>query len=104
VTHSSVRISSAGNTDNPALFVLRTKGYVLEIKCYSNGRCFYFASKDDRTFVGDSGPEVLGLVAMWEYFGDNWREKLSSIPDIMGEVVTEVGEGEDGEEIRDSES
>jgi hypothetical protein len=50
----------------------------------------YIASKDKREFVGHSAPEVLGLVTMWEHFGDDWLSKKNDLPDILDEVITDV--------------
>lgn len=82
-------LASACNTINPALFVLREKGYSLEIKNVQGDYCLYIAQKEGRQFVGNSAPEVLGLVTLWEHLGDNWREKLPTIPDIAAEITVE---------------
>jgi hypothetical protein len=64
-------LSSAPSTDNPSLLVLREKGYRLEIISYKRlGRypsCIYIAEKDGHRFAGNSGAELLGIVALWEH-------------------------------------
>jgi len=88
----SFTLASAGNTINPALFVLRKKGYHLLVTNLSDGSCLYIAQKDRRRFVGNSAPELLGLVTMWEHLGDFWRDQLSEIPDILPEVILDEDE------------
>jgi hypothetical protein len=82
-------IISAANTINPCLWVLRTKGYDLTVTNRSDKTCLYAAAKDGRCFGGISASEVLGLVAMWEYFGDDWHDKLSVLPDMLDGIVVE---------------
>jgi hypothetical protein len=72
-------IRSAGNTMIPALHALRAKGYTLSI-WYTrddDGGLVpqYDAEKDRRAFSATSPEELLGLVAMWEVRGDDWRLK-----------------------------
>jgi hypothetical protein len=75
---------AAGNTTNPSLIVLRSKGYELRVEQEKEGQTAYVASKDGREFLGYSGPELLGLVALWECMGDNWNKQK---PDILGELL-----------------
>lgn len=71
------RIASAGNTTNHALEVLGAKGYsvVLYPDASDDGLNRYWATKDGRDFIGHDPVEVLGLVALWEQFGDEWRDR-----------------------------
>ncbi len=82
-------LGSAANTSNPALYVLSEKGYSIEVKVTRSGRCYYIATKEQRQFVGNSGPETLGLVAMWEVLGDDWMDKIPDMPDILAESISE---------------
>jgi hypothetical protein len=72
-----VRITSAGNTANHALEVLKTKGYtvVLYPAADEDGLNDYWATKDGRDFIAADPVEVLGLVSLWEQFGDDWRDR-----------------------------
>lgn len=85
-------LASSGNTTNPSLFVLRTKGYDLEVKNIREEFCLFIAKKEGRQFVGNSAPELLGLVTLWEHLGDNWKDQLSAIPDILEKVITTESE------------
>jgi hypothetical protein len=85
-------ISSAGNTENPCLLVLRDKGYRFEIFCKDpppadSPACIYVAHQGDRRFSGNSAAELLGLVALWEHFGDDWNRQQ---PDVMTEAIVLV--------------
>ena len=75
---------AAGNTTNPSLIVLQSKGYQLRIGQEKDARTCYVATKEGREFFGYSGPELLGLVALWENLGDDWNRQK---PDILGELL-----------------
>ena len=90
-------MGSSGGTDNPALLVLKSKGYAFRVICYRLGnkaKCLYIAEKERRSFVGDSGAELLGLVAIWEHFGDDWNHQE---PNVMTDVIENV-ESDDEDE------
>jgi hypothetical protein len=90
-------LASSTNTTNPCLFVLRKKGYGLEI-IDTGERCFYIAMKgESHRFVGDSAPELLGLVTLWEELGDCWMEMIPTMPDIVGDVIVESPEEGDND-------
>lgn len=82
---------------NPALITLREKGYDLGIyepsddprEILTEGDIgFWWANKNSHEFVASSPLELLGLVAIWEYRGDEWRR--SSDPDIKDELLEET--------------
>jgi hypothetical protein len=77
MSHRRVRIASAGNTVNHALAVLIGKGYsvVLHPAASDDGLSHYWATKDGRDFIASDPVEALGLVALWEQFGDDWRDQ-----------------------------
>jgi hypothetical protein len=70
------RLADAMNTYNSALVVLRSKGYQLYI--YPDERegylGDYWAIKDKRDFIAKDPLRLLGLVSIWEYFGDQWED------------------------------
>ena len=77
-------IRIAGNTQLPALLALRAKGYrvwldYIEHVDSSDGRPSYkldYQAECDRAYFSATTPEeLLGLVAMWEVRGDDWRLK-----------------------------
>ncbi len=77
----TVSIRIAGNTMRPCLWALKAKGYTLSIVYeklndddYLPG---YMAVQGTRRFSATSAEELLGLVALWEARGDNWRAKPS---------------------------
>ena len=74
---------AAGNTYNPCLLILRTKGYELSAE-ESGERLLWNASKNDNSFTGFSPPELLGIVVLWENFGNEWNQQQ---PDLIGEIT-----------------
>ena len=90
-------LSSAPSTDNPCLLLLREKNYRLRITCSKKlsreSLCIYIAEKEGRRFAANSGPELLGLVTLWENYGENWNRQE---PDIMDEIIEEGDEDPDG--------
>lgn len=90
-----VCIRIAGNTENPALLALRAKGYRvwLEYTRYDDPKNplypyqpDYQAEKDGAYFSATTAVELLGLVAIWEARGDDWRSKQTE-PDILDELM-----------------
>ncbi len=74
-----------GNTYNPSLLVLREKGYDLWIEEGQNSNQWY-ASKGSQSFLAYSGPELLGLVVLWETLGENWNQQE---PNVLGALLDE---------------
>ena len=73
-------IRIAGNTEAPVLSVIKGKGYKMEYYVYfdedtNDYSYFYNAEKDGRRFSASNAEELLGLIAMWEVRGDDWRGK-----------------------------
>jgi len=90
-----VCIRIAGNTEIPALLALRAKGFRVWLE-YSKVNApdnpwhpympDYQAEKGEAYFSATSAVELLGLVAMWESRGDDWRFKRGE-PDILDELM-----------------
>ena len=74
---------AAGNTYNPALLVLHDKGCELAMKKEKDGSLVWFAKKRGLDFCAYSPPELLGLVALWEAFGEDWNRQE---PNLIREV------------------
>jgi hypothetical protein len=79
-----VCIRIAGNTDIPALLAIRAKGFRLWLDYlkiddsrspWHPYQPDYQAEKDGAYFSATSPVELLGLIAMWEHRGDDWRMK-----------------------------
>jgi hypothetical protein len=79
---------ASGNTYNPSLIVLRDKGYDVWLEKGDNGS-LWCARQGDQSFLAYSGPELLGLVALWEHLGQNWNQQT---PDIYSELVDKIKE------------
>jgi hypothetical protein len=68
---------------NPSLIVLRQKGYDLWLEKAENGS-LWCAKKGEQSFMAYTGPELLGLVVLWENLGENWNQQQ---PDVYGELI-----------------
>jgi hypothetical protein len=77
---------ASGNTYNPSLIVLRDKGYDLWLEKGDNGS-LWCARKGEQNFLAYSGPELLGLVVLWEHLGETWNQQR---PDIYGELIDRI--------------
>lgn len=75
-----------GNSYNPSLIVRRQKGYELWLEKGDNGS-LWCAKKGDQSFLAYTGPELLGLVVLWEHLGKNWNQQK---PDIYGELIDKI--------------
>ena len=82
-TNVQSSLVASGNTYNPSLIVLRDKGYDLRLENGDNGT-LWCAQKAQHRFLAYSGPELLGLVVLWEYLGETWNQQS---PDIYGELI-----------------
>jgi hypothetical protein len=87
-TQTETCLVASGNTYNPSLIVLRQKGYDVWLEKGDNGS-LWCAKKDGQSFLAYTGPELLGLVALWEHLGKNWNQQK---PDIYGELIDKMEE------------
>jgi hypothetical protein len=85
-THVESCLVASGNTYNPSLIVLRQKGYEVWLEKGENGS-LWCARKGGQSFLAYTGPELLGLVALWEHLGKNWNQQQ---PDIYGELIDKM--------------
>ncbi len=90
-TELETSIVASGNANNPCLIVLRQKGYELWLEPGKQGS-LWCAKKCSHNFLAYSGPELLGLVAMWEQLGDEWNRQS---PDIYDELLDKMDEPSD---------
>jgi hypothetical protein len=79
-TQPTLCIRIAGNTSIPCLQAIAAKGYTvthyfLDSKPGDWEHPQWDAEKDGRSFSATGLEELLGLIAMWEVRGDNWRLK-----------------------------
>jgi hypothetical protein len=73
-------IRVAGNTMIPCLQAIAAKGYTITHYFFGDkigewDRPQWDAEKDGRLFSATGPEELLGLIAMWEVRGDDWRLK-----------------------------
>jgi hypothetical protein len=77
---------ASGNTYNPSLIVLRKKGYELWLEKGKDDN-LSCAKKGHQQFLAYTGPELLGVVTLWENFGENWNQQQ---PDVYGELIEKM--------------
>jgi hypothetical protein len=87
-TQVASSLVASGNTYNPSLIVLRQKGYDLWLEKGENGS-LWCAKKGEQSFMAYTGPELLGLVVLWEHLGENWNQQQ---PDVYGELIDKLEE------------
>jgi hypothetical protein len=97
-----VCIRIAGNTWVPALLAIRAKGYRLWLDYHERDdpkhpwhpcQLDYQAEKGGAYFSATTPVELLGLIAMWEVRGDDWRPKAGEgrIEDELHESARTFG-------------
>ncbi|HEX9061911.1 MAG TPA: hypothetical protein VF941_17160 [Clostridia bacterium] len=71
------RIADAANTYNPALNLIREKGYKIYLLPSQNEELYgdYWAIKDGSDFIASDPLRLLALINLWEEYGDEWRSK-----------------------------
>ena len=69
-----MRIATAGNSDTADFCALLSKGCTLSVKLKSDKKTgWYIAKLGANEFIGNSPIETLGLIAMFEQRGDDWK-------------------------------
>lgn len=75
----------------PALNILRRNGYKLYIQPDSRDEYYgdFWAIKEKRDFIADNPVALLGLVRIWEEFGDGegWQPQNSNYEDVQEELA-----------------
>lgn len=98
-----VNIASAGNTWFPSLYIILTSGYIVENLDPDivdvDALNYYFARKDDKTFIAWNFTCLLGLISIWENLGDNLIDRVKEGEKIrLGIEIIEYKEYEDEDE------
>ena len=84
-----MEITAAGNTEVPAYLVLITKGYDVSHIGGVDGD-LWLARKDNDSFTADGPLLLLGLVAMAEGRGTDWRATDQENRRLLGEISWNV--------------
>ncbi len=73
-----VRLAEAGTTYNYALAVIYDKGYKVFLypDPHDEGNDDLWAIKDGWEFVASNPLTLLGLIGIWERFGDDWQQGI----------------------------
>ena len=86
------RICDALNTWMPALNLLRKKGYKLYISPDFRKDFYgdFWAIKDRRDFIAKDPLSLLGLIQIWEEYGDGdqWQSKNQNYEDVQDELAS----------------
>lgn len=81
-----LHITDHPNVNNHALTALRRKGYRLLVipPGDDHTEAWYWALKDERSFDAPDPIRLLGLVSVWEAFGDDWYDRPGiPVEDLM---------------------
>lgn len=67
-------IAEAANTQAPALYLLREKGYIIQTKHDEDGLISEFtAEKDEISVLAYDPLSLLALATLAETYGENWQ-------------------------------
>jgi hypothetical protein len=71
-----MKLAEAMNTYNPALFIIKNKGFDIKIRLNENQDEIerWIAKKKDLEVIGFNPLSLLGLVIIAEQLGENWRQ------------------------------
>lgn len=68
-----MKIRIAGNTEGPCYFIIKSKGFKVEVVHHDEDEYTdYIAIKDDLRISATSMEELLGLITMYEQRTDKW--------------------------------
>lgn len=87
---------AAGNVEAPALLVILQKGYSIEVVIHKENMTLthYQATKDNYIFFATSFLQLLGLIALWENRGDEWKlteDEFILVKDEIEKAETRAG-------------
>ncbi|WP_442264582.1 hypothetical protein ACSIGC_09455 [Tenacibaculum sp. ZS6-P6] len=79
---NSFTMAEAGNTYNYALTTIIDKGFKVFIIPDQRENYFgeYWAINNTHKFIGSSPLVILGLIGVWEKYGDDWWENHQKTP------------------------
>ena len=78
------------NTYNVALHTLNEKGYKIWFECDdddSDDYGLWYAEKKERRFIASDPLRLLGVVAMHDHMGDEWRSKAQQYSDLYDKIL-----------------
>lgn len=77
-----LKIADAGNVAVPAYLVLQQKGY--QVRCETeDSQETWFAENDTAELIAEDIVALLGLVALAEFRGHNWKASDGEIDDFV---------------------
>ena len=74
-----MRVAATGNTEVPAYLAIVSKGY--DVECTEGDR--WSARNGQHHFIAEGPMELLGLIAMIECRGENWRAEDEEIDEFV---------------------
>jgi hypothetical protein len=82
-----VKINDCGNTEVPAYLTLRQRGYA--VTC-SEDRSYWIATSGNCVFSADNPVSLLGIAAMYETRGQEWKASDEEIDRFIEQFHTYV--------------
>ena len=87
-------LAEAGNTYFPAMAVLKSKGYKLRERLNErDGEFSYHAYRGGYEFSAFSTEALLGIVCIWEMYGENWQSSIRKFEFDEREIYSEDEDG-----------
>ena len=87
---SAFRLSEVHDVGNVSIVILRGKGYRVWWEASERPSADdWWAELEGREFVATTPLALLGLVALWESRGDEWKEKQGE-PNLLGKLKREA--------------
>jgi len=83
-----MQITACGNTEVPAYLALQQAGFDVSHRV-ENGLEMWIAKRDPVTLSGPSALEVLGLYAIWQIRGDDWKTSNDELDTYLAKYYPE---------------
>lgn len=86
------RISDHSNTYNSALRIIKSKGFKIFLYPVEAAGDYgsYWAIKEKRNFLADDPLRLLGIITIWETFGDDWIKQQFNYDNVFDEIASKA--------------
>ena len=79
-----MKIAAAANVEIPAYLSIKQKGYSVRWEKETKRECWY-AEKNDKIFIADCPIELLGVINVFEFRGENWQASDAEVDEFLKE-------------------